>query len=760
MKDILSCLVALCVIGSCNSTQDYSKYMMSQSLVWEDMPLQWNEAAFTGNGHVGQMAYVDTTDNSVTLWLGRTDVTDHRGAPDSKTSMGVRGRSKFTDFTRLDVGKFKIFFADKIISGRVVQNIGTAEVSMALETTGGPVSLDIFTPYDTDLHVLQIDSDSRYSCHLVPGCVLPSRMIVKPETIKDYKYVRNPDPVSENDETYGYYVQSLLAGGDYAAYWEMKREADKALVMLSIKNGVPEEGVALEAARSEVSGAFETGVKRLRKNNRQWWNDYYSAGLVEIPDKKAENFYNIQLYKIAASSAKGGPAMDLMGPFYKTTQWPSIWWNLNIQLTYASTLTTNRLEQAANYAELIENLFEKVVSCSKVQTVGDYTWTLQVYYKYLMYKGCPADEIYDKILPKGEQLLQMYSRNFREKDGVISLVDTESPEYEGFKLYDNSNYSMSCLRWLLQTLISLDEQTGRKNQRVAYWKDVQERLHPYEINENGYMIATDVPYAHSHRHFSHMASYYPLGIQDVSDPDNRELISRTVKYWLGLDAGEALAGYSYTAAVSLFSYIGDGNMAYENLYHFLNKEIGISLLLPNTFYTEGNGRNPVIETPLSAVTSLTDMLLQSWGGAIKIFPAMPDQWKDCAFERLRAEGGFDVSARMADGKLSWVRIYNDAGNTCRIYLPEWEAPVMANGTKGIITPCGNGYFDIDIPQGSEIVISDRQNVEIVPACQAEEYQPCNYYGVKKGRNYSTLMDWPYPSEYEYLFPKNPFCDNE
>ena len=64
MKDILSCLVALCVIGSCNSTQDYSKYMMSQSLVWEDMPLQWNEAAFTGNGHVGQMAYVDTTDNS------------------------------------------------------------------------------------------------------------------------------------------------------------------------------------------------------------------------------------------------------------------------------------------------------------------------------------------------------------------------------------------------------------------------------------------------------------------------------------------------------------------------------------------------------------------------------------------------------------------------------------------------------------------------------------------------------------------------
>ena len=116
MRNVLIVFVTLFVAGCSNHSPDYSNYMSSQSLVWEDMPLQWNEAAFTGNGHVGQMAYVDTTDNSVTLWLGRTDVTDHRGAPDSKTSMGVRGRSKFTDFTRLDVGTFKIFFADKILS--------------------------------------------------------------------------------------------------------------------------------------------------------------------------------------------------------------------------------------------------------------------------------------------------------------------------------------------------------------------------------------------------------------------------------------------------------------------------------------------------------------------------------------------------------------------------------------------------------------------------------------------------------------------
>ena len=44
------------------------------------------------------------------------------------------------------------------------------------------------------------------------------------------------------------------------------------------------------------------------------------------------------------------------------------------------------------------------------------------------------------------------------------------------------------------------------------------------------------------------------------------------------------------------------------------------------------------------------MLLQSWGGKLRIFPAVPEQWKDAAFDRLRAEGGFTVSARRVAGK--------------------------------------------------------------------------------------------------------------
>lgn len=47
---------------------------------------------------------------------------------------------------------------------------------------------------------------------------------------------------------------------------------------------------------------------------------------------------------------------------------------------------------------------------------------------------------------------------------------------------------------------------------------------------------------------------------------------------------------------------------------------------------------PVIETPLSAAQSIHDMLLQSWGGKIRIFPAIPATWKDIAYSGLRTEG--------------------------------------------------------------------------------------------------------------------------
>jgi hypothetical protein len=48
--------------------------------------------------------------------------------------------------------------------------------------------------------------------------------------------------------------------------------------------------------------------------------------------------------------------------------------------------------------------------------------------------------------------------------------------------------------------------------------------------------------------------------------------------------------------------------------------------------------------------AIHEMLLQSDGGVIRLFPAVSAEWKDVSFDKLRAEGGFIVSAERRGGK--------------------------------------------------------------------------------------------------------------
>jgi hypothetical protein len=62
------------------------------------------------------------------------------------------------------------------------------------------------------------------------------------------------------------------------------------------------------------------------------------------------------------------------------------------------------------------------------------------------------------------------------------------------------------------------------------------------------------------------------------------------------------------------------------------------------------------------------MVLQSWDQVIRIFPAMPKEWPDAAFDRFRTEGAFLVSAVRKSGATQWIAITSLAGKPCRIQL--------------------------------------------------------------------------------------------
>ena len=71
---------------------------------------------------------------------------------------------------------------------------------------------------------------------------------------------------------------------------------------------------------------------------------------------------------------------------------------------------------------------------------------------------------------------------------------------------------------------------------------------------------------------------------------------------------------------------------------------------------------------LGIIAPIQELLLQSWDGTIKIFPAWPKDI-DCSFKQLRAEGAFLVSASKKNGGICDVMIESLAGCKCVLVNP-------------------------------------------------------------------------------------------
>ena len=155
-------------------------------------------------------------------------------------------------------------------------------------------------------------------------------------------------------------------------------------------------------------------------------------------------------------------------------------------------------------------------------------------------------------------------------------------------------------------------------------------------------------------------------------------------------------GYSFTGASSISAALGDGDKALEyleGLYPFL---------LPNGMYKEAG---PVMETPLSAAQCIHDMLIQSWGGVVRVMPALPSTWQDLRFDRLRTEGAFEVSAIREGGKIKKVTITSLAGEPLRVE-PGLGSDIIAERESSTeMLHSDDGRFSLELNKGESVTLS-------------------------------------------------------
>ena len=99
------------------------------------------------------------------------------------------------------------------------------------------------------------------------------------------------------------------------------------------------------------------------------------------------------------------------------------------------------------------------------------------------------------------------------------------------------------------------------------------------------------------------------------------------------------------------------------------------------------------------------MLLQSYAGAIEIMPALPADWKDAAFNNLRAEGAVLVSAKRQNGKVIHVSLAAEKAGDFALKLPSSDLKVTM--TKGARKISDDGkIIRFAVPAGGKVELTD------------------------------------------------------
>jgi alpha-L-fucosidase 2 len=700
------------------ATVDWAAFLATQDMVWKNPPAAWEEGVILGNGNLGANIYMQ--DGALAWEINRADVYH-----------GTGGGAQ-----RYRMGQLVLRTAGQIQGGDARLNLWNAEARGTLRTTRGEVRWRSFTSTEPAVVVLEVEGtggEASVEAVWKPAPPLPPSEVHRKQVIPDA--LQHPAPVEGREGDLAFSTQQFKAGGAFAVAVQAGQLAGNRRIYYVVVGSAPAPKAAgdnpasraLDEARTVTRQAAAAGVDALAEGHRRWWHAYYPASFVSFPDARLQAFYWAQVYKLGAAMRADGPVLDLMGPWFRGTPWPRIWWNLNVQLTYAPLTAANRLDIAESLygsldrhrEQLHRNAPEAIRADAAVigrssgpdltravnlgtgkggadLEAGNLPWIMFLYYQF--YRGQMDDAVLTgRVLPLLKPAIGHYLAYVRKDDkGVYHLPVTHSPEFADVA---DANYDLGFLRWGLQTLIAEHERLKLDAPQLARWREVLANLAPFPTDATGLMVGAGRALDSSHRHYSHLVSIYPLHLLTADRPADRALIERSLGHWFSMP--EKHKGYSNTGAASMHALLGNGNAAVEQLNILLDTWIH-----PNTLYTESG---PVIETPLSAMCAVHELFLQDWGGRLRVFGAVPVVWSEASFADLRADGAFLVSGRRHKGKNLWVKIQSLAGQPCRVSVAGWQKAVVREyaGTDvpPRITVLPDGGFSLDLPKGATVLLA-------------------------------------------------------
>lgn len=474
-----------------------------------------------------------------------------------------------------------------------------------------------------------------------------------------------------------------------------------------------------------IQKASSKGYEKLKREHIDDYQNYFNRvdicltdKIPDIPTDKLLNnykqgkydpyleelYFQYGRYLLIASSRKGSLPPNLQGGWtqYENSPWSGGYWhNINIQMNYWPVFNTNLTELFQPFVEYNE-AYRKAAIRNAVQYIkqnnsselnvdpeengwtigtgasgfnvdapgghsgpGTGGFTTKLFWDYYDFSR-DLDILKDHTYPALEGMAKFLSKTLKQTTGGIFLVD---PSFSPEQYHNGAPYqTIGCTfdqGMIWENYRDLLEAAYILREKSKFLKKIQEQitlLDPIHIGDDGQLkeYREEKKYGDIgdpvHRHISHLCTLYPGTLVNSTTPEwlNAARISLEKRnsqpiYW---------KGWPMAHQMNAWARLKEGNKAYYCYRRMLSEGVMENLwgLCP-PFQIDSN---------LGGTAGVAEMLLQSHEGYIEPLPALPENWKDGAYNGLLARGNFEISTRWQNGKIKDMKIVSRKGGLCRI----------------------------------------------------------------------------------------------
>ncbi len=455
--------------------------------------------------------------------------------------------------------------------------------------------------------------------------------------------------------------------------------------------------------------ALDCDYKRDKNATQHYWENYFNASIVSLPDKQLEKVYNASLYLLGCCMGNNDFPPGLFGNFITNDDMP---WksdyhlNYNFEAPFYCLFSSNHVENAKCYIQPLLDMIDKgktfaeFLGCKGVYlpvSIGpkavDYYSQADCKEHGILFLGQKSNAAYAAVIPVmywysaydkeyAKNKLYPYIKEVadfwtdylvKEKGRYVIKNDAvhEIPYYRGEKFRyithknqieaKNNILSLGLVKMVFKCIIDMSKELDIDTENIPVWQEILDNMSEFptfikrgkrcfRYTEKGISWRSDNSVGLQH--------IYPASQIGLSSDKKLLKIARNT-YFINdrrLDDNGSVSYLPCGARIGVNpQYLLDGMK--KNI-----EEFGLS----NMLYDRYGG---CIEHLTTVPATVNEMLMQSYEGIIRIFPCW-DKNMNASFKNLRADGAFLVSAELIDKNIKSLSIKSELGRICKVYIPE------------------------------------------------------------------------------------------